>query len=137
TVQRLVGAGLLAREAGALRPSSAAAIPTLEFLADLVRDYLQSYLLAALTLEDVAKGGPLDRRVFVRAALETGRLEFLSGRLDAAEAISRTTLENALAYLLDQRVLEERERKVQLAPDFTALEQREALRAGLRDFIGR
>ena len=137
TVDRLVGAGLLAREAGALRPASAAAIPTLEFLADLLRDYLQSYLLAALTLEDVAKSGPMDRKVFVRAALETGRLEFLSGRLDAAEAISRTTLENALAYLLDQRVLEERERKVQLAPDFTSLEQREALRAGLRDFIGR
>jgi glycerol-3-phosphate O-acyltransferase len=137
TVDRLVGTGLLARDGGALRPASAAALPTLEFLADLLRDYFQSYLLAALTLEDVAKGGPMDRKAFLRAALETGRLEFLTGRLDAAEAISRTTLENALAYLIDQRVLEERERKVQLGPEVATLEQREALRAGLRAFIGR
>jgi len=136
TVDRLVGARLLHREGGGLGPASAEAIPTLEFLADLLRDYLQSYLLAFLTLEDVAEGGPMDRKAFVRAALETGRLEFLSGRLDAAEAISRTTLENALSYLLDQRLLEERERKVQLGPEATATEQREALRGGLRAFIG-
>jgi glycerol-3-phosphate O-acyltransferase len=137
TVDRLVGVRLLQREGGGLRPASAEAIPMLEFLADLLRDYLQSYLLAFLTLEDVAKGGPMDRKAFVRAALETGRLEFLSGRLDAAEAISRTTLENALAYLLDQRLLEEKERKVQLGPEVATPEQREALRAGLLTFIGR
>jgi glycerol-3-phosphate O-acyltransferase len=137
TADRLVGAELLEVVQDSIRPASAAALPTLEFLADLLRDYLQSYLLAALTLEDVAKVGPMDRKAFLRAALETGRLEFLSGRLDAAEAISRSTLENALSYLLDQGMLEERERKVHLGPAVTTAEQREALRAELRAFIGK
>jgi glycerol-3-phosphate O-acyltransferase len=132
-----VGAGLLEVVQDSLRPASAAALPTLEFLADLLRDYLQSYLVATLTLEDMAKGGPMDRKAFVRAALETGRLELLSGRLDAAEALSRTTLENALAYLLDQGLLEERERKLYLGPEVATAEQREALRAELLAFTGK
>ncbi len=58
TVDRLVGA----RSAGASgrRPRPArrrAPGRMLEFLADILRDYLQSYLLAALTLEDLV-GGP-------------------------------------------------------------------------------
>ena len=36
--------------------------PELEFLADLLRDYLEAYLLAALTLKDVAAGAATDRR---------------------------------------------------------------------------
>src|SRR5262249_17602882 len=66
TVDRLVGTGLLRRREGQLVPPGAAARTQLEFLADVIRDYLQSYLLAALTNEDVA-AGPLDRRTFLRA----------------------------------------------------------------------
>src|SRR5262249_28594284 len=98
--------------------------------------YLQSYLLAALTNEDVA-AGPLDRRTFLRAALETGRMEFLSGRIDAAEAISRTTLENALSWLLEQQMLVERERRRGLGPEAGRLEQREAFRDAIRSYLGR
>src|SRR5262249_19049083 len=54
TVDRLVAAGLLVRTEGALVPRDAQARTELEFLADILRDYLQSYLLAALTLEDLA-----------------------------------------------------------------------------------
>ncbi len=78
TVDRLVSAGLLVRRDGALVPRDARARGELDFLADVLRDYVQSYLLAALTLEDLA-AGPMDRKGFVRAALETGRMEFLSG----------------------------------------------------------
>ena len=56
TVDRLVSAGLLDRRAGALVPRDAQARVELEFLADILRDYLQRYLLAALTLEDLPAG---------------------------------------------------------------------------------
>jgi len=136
TVDRLVGDGLLLRTGGALVPPDAAARGVLAFLADVVRDYLQSYLLAGLTLEDLA-AGPMDRKSFLRAALETGRMEFLQGRIDAAEAISRTTLENALAWLVDQELIAERERKLFLGPAAERPEQREAFRAELRAYLGR
>jgi glycerol-3-phosphate O-acyltransferase len=136
TVHRLVGDGLLVRREGTLVPPDAAARAVLEFLADVIRDYLQSYLLAGLTLEDLATG-PMDRKSFLRAALETGRMEFLQGRIDAAEAISRTTLENALAWLVDQEMVGERERKLVLGPGAERPEQRDAFRAELRSYLGR
>jgi glycerol-3-phosphate O-acyltransferase len=136
TVDRLVGDGLLQRTDGALVPPDATARGVLAFLADVVRDYLQSYLLAGLTLEDVATG-PMDRKSFLRAALETGRMEFLQGRIDAAEAISRTTLENALAWLVDQELLAERERKLVLGPAAERTGQRDVFRGELRAYLGR
>jgi glycerol-3-phosphate O-acyltransferase len=121
---------------GTLVPPDAAARGVLEFLADIVRDYLQSYLLAGLTLDELA-AGPMDRKSFLRAALETGRMEFLQGRIDAAEAISRTTLENALAWLLDQELVAERERRLVLGPAAERPEQRDAFRDELRSYLGR
>jgi glycerol-3-phosphate O-acyltransferase len=136
TVERLVGAGLLESGDGSLVPRDAQARAELAFLADIIRDYLQSYLLAGLTLEDLTSG-PMDRKSFIRAALETGRMEFLQGRIDAAEALSRTTLENALTWLLEQEMVIERDRKLALGPGAERPEQREAFRAELRSFLGR
>jgi len=79
----------------------------------------------------------MDRKSFLRAALETGRMEFLQGRIDAAEAISRTTLENALAWLLDQELVAERERRLVLGPAAERPEQRDAFRDELRSYLGR
>jgi len=135
TVDRMVEAGVLRREGDALVPPDARARVALEFLADVIRDYLQSYLLAALTLEELASG-PMDRKAFVRATLETGRMEFLQGRIDATEALSRTTLENALAWLVEQELVAERERKLVLGPAAERLEQREAFRQELRSYLG-
>ncbi len=81
--------------------------PKLVFLADLLRDYLESYLAATLTLEEVAMKQSMDRKDFVQATLETARAEFLAGRLDAPEALSRTNMENALLFFLDKGLLVE------------------------------
>ena len=136
TVDRLVSAGLLDRRDGALVPRDAQARGELDFLADVLRDYLQSYLLAALTLEELA-GGPMDRKAFLRAALETGRMEFLQGRIDAAEAISRTTLDNALSWLIDQDMAVERDRKLVLGPLAERPEQRAAFLGDVRSYLAR
>jgi len=136
TVDRLVEDGHLQHRDGALLPPDATARGVLAFLADVVRDYLQSYLLAGLTLEELATA-PMERKSFLRAALETGRMEFLQGRIDAAEAISRTTLENALAWLIDQELIAERERKLFLGPAAERPEQRDAFRAEVRAYLGR
>ena len=135
TVDRLVAGGVLLRKDEMLVPPDALARRQLEFLADIIRDYLQSYLLAALTVEDLA-AGPMDRKAFLRASLETGRMEFLQGRIDAAEAISRTALENALAWLLEQEMVVERDRKLVLGPGAELAEQREAFRNELRAYLG-
>lgn len=111
TVDHLVKLGLVVRHKDSLRVAPEPfARPQLEFLGDLIRDYQESYLLAAITLGEVGSG--LDKKEFTRRALETGRAEFLAGRVTTAESLSRTNLETALQWLLDQQALVEKDKKL-------------------------
>ncbi|MBS2030362.1 MAG: 1-acyl-sn-glycerol-3-phosphate acyltransferase [Deltaproteobacteria bacterium] len=67
----------------------------LGLLSEALRDFAESYLLAAKTLH-LLKGGPRDKKGLVREMLERGRAGFLEGQLQCAEAVSRPNLENAL-----------------------------------------
>lgn len=127
TVERLVRMGLVMHEQGllAMAPEPHAQ-PELEFLADLLRDYLESYLLAALTLQEVAVGTALDTKGFIKLALEVGRAEYHSGRITASESLAKVTLENAVAFLVDQKLLAEKDKRLELgpaAPDKAACER--------------
>jgi glycerol-3-phosphate O-acyltransferase len=111
TVDNLEVHGLLSRSDGAIEVApDRRARDELMFLADLLRDYLESYLIAAVTLEELPKQGSTDRKAFVKTALEVGRAEFLAGRVSAMESISRSNLENALAWFLERGTLVEEDR---------------------------
>lgn len=85
--------------------------PQVQFLADLLRDALESYCLSARTAAEVPEAG-WDKKDFIKRALEAGRADYLSGTITAFEALSRTTLENALLYLVDRGYLVDKEKKV-------------------------
>jgi len=137
TVEKLVRMGLITHTGGILGLAAGPRVrEKLEFIEDLLRDYLESYLLAALTLQDLAQE-PLDKKAFVRAALDTGRAEFLSGRIVTAEALSRTPLENAVDSLLDQNILVEQDKKLKLGPGHTDPSAREAFIQQIRTFLVR
>ncbi|KFE66631.1 1-acyl-sn-glycerol-3-phosphate acyltransferase [Hyalangium minutum] len=138
TVEALVRLGLVLRSDDTLQLAPEAhARPALEFLADLLRDYLESYLLAAMTLKDVADGMVSDRKAFVKFAMETGRAEFHAGRIGAAESLAKTTLENAVAYLIDQKYLVEEDKKLKLGPAGTEPSAREQLANDIRLYLQR
>jgi glycerol-3-phosphate O-acyltransferase len=138
TVEALVRLGLVLRSGDALQLAPEPhARPYLEFLADLLRDYLEAYLLAALTLKDVADGVAADRKSFVKFAMETGRAEFHAGRIGAAESLAKTTLENALSFLLDQKYLVEEDKKLKLGPAAMDPNAREQLVNEIRLYLQR
>lgn len=112
TVAHLSKLGLLApTEAGVTIAPEAHARPMVQFLADLLRDYLESYLLAARTAEELKADG-MDKKDFLKRALEAGRADFLAGTITASEALSKTTLENALQFLTEQHFLSEKDKKL-------------------------
>jgi glycerol-3-phosphate O-acyltransferase len=112
TVDRLIRLGLVVMsDAGIQIAPEAHARPQLEFLAELIRDLVEGYLIAALTLEELTPG-KLDKKEWVKSALETGRAEFLAGRVSAAESLSRPTVENAHAWLIERGYLAEQEKKL-------------------------
>jgi glycerol-3-phosphate O-acyltransferase len=104
----LVRVGALAREGERLRPGSEPW--ALDFLAELVRSYLESYRLTAetaLALRSDTRSRVVDRQTLVREALDRGRAAFLSGRLALRESLSKATVENAAEWLVAQRVMAE------------------------------
>jgi glycerol-3-phosphate O-acyltransferase len=74
---------------------------TLDFLADLLRPYLEAYRFTAEALA-AAPRGPFDRRALVKAALERGRASWAAGRVLLRESVSKATVENAAEWLEQQ-----------------------------------
>ncbi|MGO8968398.1 MAG: 1-acyl-sn-glycerol-3-phosphate acyltransferase [Myxococcaceae bacterium] len=136
TVDRLVDEGLLERAHQTLsvtaRPD---AQQTMDFYAELLRDFLESYLLAALSLEDVAAAGSMDRKTFIRTALEIGKAEYLAGRIQAKEALTRTNVENALAYFLERKILQGTEKRFSVGHDYATDAARRAVVEELRRYL--
>lgn len=112
TVAHLTRRGLVHPEGDAIVISPEAhARPMVAFLADLLRDLLESYWLTTRQAQALDAGG-LDKKDFLRGALEAGRAEFLAGTITASEALSKTTLENAVQFLVDQKYLTDKDKKL-------------------------
>jgi glycerol-3-phosphate O-acyltransferase len=98
--------------AGAVREAGVGVGPgadraRLDFLADLVRPYLEAYRVAAEAVRSAGvAGGPVDRKALVKQALERGRAEFLSGHVLMRESVSKATLENAMEWIGSQGAFE-------------------------------
>jgi hypothetical protein len=74
--------------------------------------------------------GPVDPKEWAKAALDRGRAAWLAGRILRSEALSKATLENALAMYRDRGVLlpaEGKGAKLALGPEWVAKEKLAAL----------
>lgn len=112
TVVHLTTLGLLVRQEQTVSVAPEAHVrPSVQFLADLLLDVLESYLLAARQTADAPKDGQ-DKKDFLKKALENGRADFLGGTIISAEAVSKSALENALTYLLEQGFLTEQNKRL-------------------------
>lgn len=103
----LVRLGAAQRDGAELRPGADRG--TLEFLADLIRPWLEAYRLAAeavLVTDRKAPGAPLERRAVVRTMLEHARAAYAAGRIALRESVSKPTFENAAEWLVQQGALE-------------------------------
>jgi glycerol-3-phosphate O-acyltransferase len=112
TVEHLLALGLIVREGDRLSIAPEAhGRPSVQFLADLLLDVLETYLIAARQAAEVPKEGQ-DKKDFLKKALENGRADFLAGTVRSAEAVSKSSLENGLGYLLEQGFLVEQNKKL-------------------------
>jgi glycerol-3-phosphate O-acyltransferase len=117
TLAHLESLGLVTRNADDVAVAQEAHVrPQVQFLADLIRDYLESYQLVARVAETMGQT-PVDKKDFLGRCLEVGRADFLAGTLSANEALSKTILENALLFVIDQRYLVESDKKLVAGPN--------------------
>jgi glycerol-3-phosphate O-acyltransferase len=91
----------------------------LEFLADLLRPYLEAYrVVAEAALAADRSGAPLDRKALLKAALEQGRAAWAAGRIALRESLSKATAENAVEWLAQQGALRTAGTPPRLAPSW-------------------
>jgi glycerol-3-phosphate O-acyltransferase len=86
--------------------------------AGLLRNFVESYRVAARGLAALEKG-PLDAKDLLKQTLSTGRLMYLSGEVERAEAISKPLIQNAFAAFQDLGYVTQHAGQMQL-PDASA-----------------
>ena len=86
--------------------TEAFAVLRLEFMANLLRDYLESYRLVAMAVHTLEKNSSFDLKELLKRAIALGQADLLLGKLTMAEALSRPNLENAVRYLAKEKFIE-------------------------------
>ena len=77
----------------------------------------------------------MDRKSFIRAALEVGKAEYMAGRIQARESLSRTNIENAIAYFMERKILHGTERRFSMGPAYATDATRLAVAEELRRYL--
>jgi len=119
-------------EAGELRLDDGTATPGpghddwtglewLEVYADILKNFLEGYRVAARGLTHLLKGA-LPEKDLVKRTLATGAKMFDDGEIQRREAVSTLIIQNALHALRDERYLGVDEGRLQLAESFRSAE---------------
>jgi glycerol-3-phosphate O-acyltransferase len=96
------------------------------FHASVVRNFVESYRIAARALRVLVRG-PLSQKDLVARALRIGERMFLAGEIERSEAVSRPVLENAFAAFLEEGYLERTDGKLSLTESFLSEESAAAI----------
>lgn len=84
--------------------------------AGLLRNFVESYRIAARGLSGL-RTGPRDAKDLIKQTLATGRLMYLSGEVERAEAISKPLIQNAFAAFQDLGLVTQAGGQLQLPAD--------------------
>lgn len=106
------------------------------FYAAVVRNFMESYRIAARAIRVLTRG-PLAEKELVQRALGVGERMFLGGEIERSEAVSQPTLENAFAAFLEQGYLARASGKLGLADSFASEEAAETVEGKIAGYLRR
>jgi glycerol-3-phosphate O-acyltransferase len=112
--------GLVEKAGGELVQPVARGVRMLALLADLLRPFGEAVWVTADALQ-LLLPAPMATKEWTRLALDRGRAAYLAGRILRLEALSKPTLENALAMFRDRGVVIGA--KLQLTPEWASPEK--------------
>ncbi len=135
-IARFRALGLLRAEDGALVPLESG-LPRIRLLADLLVNFVESYMIANEVLSLLLKG-PLEKKDLVTQSMGRIRAAYLAGKLRRSESVSKVTLENAFELFEEQGILlktGEKGKLRTLAPAVASQQAIDARVAELRGFL--
>jgi glycerol-3-phosphate O-acyltransferase len=104
------------------------------FYASVIRNFVESYRVAARTVRILTKG-PLTEGELAARALRVGEQMFLGGEIERAEAVSQPVFENALLAFVDQGYLARSSGKLVLAPSFAGETEAASVEATIAGYL--
>ena len=108
----------------------------LAFYAATLRNFLESYRIAARSLRLLVRGPMVDRELSSRA-LRLGERMFLQGEIERSESVCRPTIDDALSAFADQGYLVREGKQLSLAPSFESEQEAKAIEARVAAFLPR
>jgi glycerol-3-phosphate O-acyltransferase len=109
------------REGSLVRVASEDGYAQVALYAEIVRNFVEGYRVAARGLFALLKG-PLSIKEVARRALATGERMFLAGEIERREAVSGPMIENAYAAFVDQGYVSRSLGKIVLPESYATLE---------------
>jgi glycerol-3-phosphate O-acyltransferase len=104
------------------------------FYASVVKNFVESYLVAARAVRVLSRG-PLPEKELVTRALRIGEQMFLGAEIERSEAVSGPVIENALLAFVDQGYLRKSADKLALAESFGSEEGAQAVEARISSYL--
>jgi glycerol-3-phosphate O-acyltransferase len=102
-----------------VQPAGEAGRAQVVLYAQIVRNFLESYRIAARGLTALLKG-PMTPKDLTKRAITTGDRMFLAGEIERREAISRPVLDNAYLSFVDQGYLTREDGKLTLPESYAS-----------------
>ncbi|MDB4998421.1 MAG: plsB [Myxococcaceae bacterium] len=102
--------------------------------AQIVKNFVEGYRIAARSLAALSKG-PLTPKELGKRGLATGDRMFLAGEIVKREAVSRPVLENAYGSFVDQGYLARNEGKLSLTESYVSSDAVRTIEAKISAFL--
>jgi glycerol-3-phosphate O-acyltransferase len=107
-----------------------------ELYAGALESFVEGYRVAARGLGALVRG-PLAQKDLVKKALTSGQRMFLAGEIQRREAVSRPTVENAIAAFVDQGYLRRGDGKLALAESWATAHAVKTIEGRVAGFLRR
>jgi glycerol-3-phosphate O-acyltransferase len=104
------------------------------FYAAVVRNFVESYRIAARAARILTRGAMLEKDLVARA-LRVGEQMFLGGEIERSEAVCQPSIENALHTFVEQGYLRRSEGKLALAESFAGDEAAGTIEARIAGYL--
>jgi glycerol-3-phosphate O-acyltransferase len=126
----------LFREGEELRVAAENGQAQVALYAEIVRNFVEGYRVAARGLVPLLKG-PLTIRDAARRALVSGERMFLAGEIERREAVSRPLFENAYATFVDQGYVTRADGKIALPESYATEAAVRTIEARIAGYLSR
>jgi glycerol-3-phosphate O-acyltransferase len=136
TISSMEQDGEVTRDGGEIRIRGASSYAQVSLYAEIVRNFVEGYRVAARGLVALLKG-PLSIKDASRRAILTGERMFLAGEIARREAVCQPLIENAYAAFVDQGYVARGDGKIHLPESYASQDAVSTIEGRIAGYLAR